>query len=96
MIEDIHENETSDMIDSIVNDYWFIINPFEEGIDYDEFWEYVDNQTIIVPDSFCRFENRILLKIISTLETRNRGIVSRIKTFVSHYCSNLFMKLKAH
>ena len=96
MIEDIHENETSDMIDSIVNDYWFVINPFEEGIDYNEFRESVHNQTIIVPDSFCRFENRILLKIISTLETRNEGIVSRIKTFVSHYCSQLFMKLKAH
>ena len=87
MIEDIHKNETSDMIDSIVNDYWFIINPFEEGIDYDEFWDSVHNPSIILPDSLCQFENRILLKIISTLETRIKGIVSRIKTYVSHYCS---------
>ena len=93
MIEDIHENETLDMIDSIVKDYWFIINPFEEGIDYEEFRESVHNQTIILPDSLCRFEDRILLKIISTLETRNEGIVSRIKSFVSHYCSQIFMKL---
>ena len=92
MIEDIHENETSDMIDLIVNDYWFVINPFEEGIDYDEFWESVHNQTIIVPNSLCRFQKRILLKIISTLEIKNRGIVSRIKTFVSHFCSQIFMK----
>ena len=93
MIEDIHENETSDMIDSIVNDYWFKINPFEEGIDYSEFWVSVHNQTIIVTDSLCRFENRILLKIISTLETRNRGIVSRIKTFVIHNFGKIFKKL---
>ena len=89
MIEDIHENKTLDMIDSIVNDYWFIINPFEEGIDYAEFWESVHNQTIILPDSLCRFEDRILLKIISTLETRNEGIVSRIKSFRSHYCTGV-------
>ena len=92
MIEDIHENETSDMIDSIVNDYWFIINPFEEGLNYNKFWESVHNQTIILPHSLCRFENRILLKIISTLETRNRGIVSRIKSFVSHYCRKILKK----
>ena len=93
MVEDIHENETSDMIDSIVNDYWFIINPFEEGIDYEEFWDSVHNQTIIVSDSLCRFENRILLEIISNLETKNKGIVSRIKRYVSHYCSKILMKL---
>ena len=89
MFEDIHENETSDMIDSIVNDYWFKTNPFEQGIDYLEFWNSVHNLTIILPDSLGRFENRVLLKIISTLETRNRGIVSRIKTFVSHYLKKL-------
>ena len=86
MIEDIHENETSDMIDSIVNDYWLLINPFEEGIDFTDFLVSVNNQTIILPDNLCRFENRILMKIISTLETKNGGIVSRIKTFVSKYC----------
>ena len=92
MIEDIHKNETSDTIDIIVNDYWLIINPFEEGIGYTEFLNYVQNQIIIVPDSFCRFEFRILLKIISTLETRNEGIVSRIKTFVSHHFSRILKK----
>ena len=49
MIEDIHENETSDMIDLIVNDYWFKINPFEEGIDYSEFRESVQQPDYFSP-----------------------------------------------
>ena len=92
MIEDIHEKETSDMIDSIVNDYWFIIRPSDRGIDYEQFLLSAYNQTILVPDFLRRFENRILLEIILTLETRNRGIVSRIKTFVSHYCRKIMNK----
>ena len=87
LIEDIHENETSDMIDHIVNDYWFIISPSDKGVDYEQFLEYVYNQSIIIPLSLCRFEFRVLLKIMSILETKNDGIVSRIKKFVSKYCS---------
>ena len=92
MIEDIHENETSDMIDSIVNDYWFEINPADNGIDYDEFYESVHNPSIILPDSLCRHEFRVLMKIISTLETKHRGIVSRIMSFMSHFFSKIFKK----
>ena len=89
MIEDIHKNETSDMIDSIVNDYWIIISPSDKGVDYDIFRESVHNHTLIIPGSLCRIKFRILAEIISTLETRNRGIVSRIKTFLSHYCCQI-------
>ena len=92
MVEDIHRNETSDMIDTIVNDYWFILIPSDRGIDKTQFFECVKNRTIIVSNHLCRHEFRILLKIISTLETRNRGIVSRFKTFVSHYCSKILKK----
>ena len=92
MIEDIHKNETSDMIDILVADYWFILSPSEKGIDLPQFLASVHNQTIIVSDSLCRHEFRILLEMISTLETRNEGIVSRFKTFVSHYCSKILNK----
>ena len=92
MIEDIHENETSDMIDSIVNDYWFIMSPSDRDVDYEMFVESVLNHNLIIPNSLCRIQFRILPKIISNLETENEGIVSRIKTFVSHYCSQIFIK----
>ena len=92
MIEDIHKNETSDIIDRIVADYWFTINPSERGVSYAEFQESVSNRTIMFFGSFCRHEFRILLKIISTLETKNEGIVSRIKTFVSHYYKKILNK----
>ena len=93
MIEDIHENETSDMIDIFVADYWFIIDPSESGVSFAQFRQSLLNQSIVVPDTLCQHESKILLKIISTLETRNEGIVSRIKTFVSHYCRNLLKKI---
>ena len=76
MIEDIHENETSDMIDSIVTEYWFIVNPSAEGVDYEVFLESVHNQSLIIPSSLCRYKFRILRKIIyiSPTETeRNRS-----------------------
>ena len=93
MIEDIHENETSDMIDSIVNDYWFVLNLSDRGVDILQFFNSVRDYRITIPHHLCRHEFRILLKIISTLETRNRGIVSRIKTFVSHYCRRISKKI---
>ena len=93
MIEDIHENETSDMIDLFVANYWFIIDPSESGVSYTQFRQSVHNRTIIIPRSLCRHEFRILMKIISTLETRNEGIVSRIKTFVSHYFRKFLKKI---
>ena len=95
MIEDIHENETSDMIDSIVNDYWFIMNPSESGVSYTQFWQSVHNRTIIIPRSLCRHESRILMRILSILETRNmkRGRISHFKAFVSHYWRNLLKKI---
>ena len=92
MIEDIHEIETSDTIDSMVNDYWFIISPSEKGVSSAQFLHSVYNRTIIVSDSLCRHEFRILLKIISTLETKNEGIVSHIKKFVSHYSKKILKK----
>ena len=85
MIEDIHENETSDLIDILVADYWFIMSPSDRGVDFEIFMESVNEYTLIIPHSLCRIDFRILPKIISNLKTRNRGIVSRIKTFVSHY-----------
>ena len=69
MIEDIHENETSDMIDSIVNEYWFIVNPDEEGVDFEDFLESVHNQSLVIPVSLCRHKFRILLKILPIYAT---------------------------
>ena len=92
MIEDIHENETSDMIDSIVEDIWFSIKPSKKGVSFAQFSASVQNQTIMVSDSLCRHEFRILRKIISTLETKKEGIVSRFKTFVSHYWKQILKK----
>ena len=70
MIEDIHKNETSDIIDSIVNDYWFAINPFESGVDFGEFLDSVNNQNIRIPRSLYPYKFRILVKIISTLDSK--------------------------
>ena len=70
MIEDIHENETSDMIDSIVNDYWFIVNPFEEGVDCEGFLDSVHNRILVIPGSLCRHKFRILPKILSIYATK--------------------------
>ena len=95
MFEVFHKNETSDMIDILVADYWFIMSPSDRGVDYQQFAESVNNETVvpIVPVLVVGgHEIRILLKIISTLETRNERIVSPIKTFWSHFCRKIFKK----
>ena len=92
MIEDIHENEASDMIDILVADYWFLMSPLDKGVDFEMFWQSLRDHTLIIPNTLCRHEFRVLLKIISTLEEKNEGKVSRIKTFVSHYYRKILKK----
>ena len=70
MIEDFHENETSDMIDSIVNDYWFIFNLPDRGMDLAKLLQSGAILTISISDPFSGHVFRILLKIISTLKTK--------------------------
>ena len=72
MIEDIHENETSDMIDILVADYWLITSPSDRGVSYMQFYESVLNHNITIYRPLCRIESRILLRITSTLETKKK------------------------
>ena len=81
MVRDIDTNQSQEEIERVVSDNMFM-NESEKGMKFEEFYFRVREDWLEGTDELCRIDSRILSKILSDLENKEKsGFEKRLNQY---------------
>ena len=86
MVRDIDTNQSQEVIERVVSDNMFM-NESPNGMTFEEFYTREEEDSLEGTNGLCRFESRILRKILSDLKNREK---SGFKKRLNQYFRRLF------